>query len=172
MSDTRSALEYLVDCSDMSLESFQVSRLSQAANLRKQVQGLVDQWIGAEVDAKLSRWMLRGRNSLLVPPLPRMARSSKNVFLERVAVSFLLGNVELPAVVTLQRPLMTRPAESGGVAASRHQKTAPASRLSQKCGRRFFLHGKEGMREIVARTNVTRYSETDPLSHYWVASPK
>jgi hypothetical protein len=67
MGDTRPALEYLLACSNASLESFQFSRMSQAANLRRQVRALVDQWIEAEVDAILSRWLLEYRRT---DPMP------------------------------------------------------------------------------------------------------
>ena len=87
MGDARPGLEYLVACSDMSLESFQMSRMNQAANLQRQIRTLVDQWIGIEVDAGLAGWMLECRRLGTTPPklscfpLPRANHLKKPRFL-------------------------------------------------------------------------------------------
>jgi hypothetical protein len=112
MSDTRPALEYLVACSDMSLESFRISRMNQAANLRKQVHALVDEWIEAEVDAGLSRWMLEGRRANTVSPALRVDCPPQDKSLEHVAISFRSGHVEVSAAATRQRRLPTGLAEA------------------------------------------------------------
>ncbi|HEX4075573.1 MAG TPA: hypothetical protein VHX49_09260 [Candidatus Acidoferrales bacterium] len=114
MGDTRSALEYLVACSEMSIESFQISRMNQAANLRGQVRVLVDQWIEAEVDAGISRWMLvcrRGRKASAL----RMDHLFGDKFLDRVAIALLPGRVEVSAVAQLQARLSFATAEAGPV---------------------------------------------------------
>jgi hypothetical protein len=111
MSDTRPALEYLVASSDMSLESFRISRMNQAANLRRQIQALVDQWIEAEVDAGLSRWMLECRHTDAAPPTLRLDYAPQSKSLERVAISFWPGRVELSRAATRQQRLTTGPAE-------------------------------------------------------------
>jgi hypothetical protein len=117
MSDTRPALEYLVACSDMSLESFQISRMNQAANLRRQVRALVDQWIEAEVDAVLSRWMLEFRRTDAATPTLRLDYSPRNKSPEHVAISFRPGRIELSEAATRQQRLTTGPAEGGGARA-------------------------------------------------------
>ncbi|HXW18813.1 MAG TPA: hypothetical protein VEJ39_10960, partial [Candidatus Acidoferrales bacterium] len=45
-------------------ESYELSRLNAAANLRRELFELADRWIEAEVDSRLARWVLqhRGRN--------------------------------------------------------------------------------------------------------------
>lgn len=79
MSDICPALEYLVACSNTGLESFLISRMNQAANLRREVMLLVDQWIETEVNASLSRWMLKCRRSHITGPKlrPNLLRRSK-----------------------------------------------------------------------------------------------
>ena len=51
-------LHYLLHCSSASLEAFELARLNHIANLRKEFGDLVEEWIEAEVEARLSRWIL------------------------------------------------------------------------------------------------------------------
>ena len=51
--------EYLRKASVPSLESFELSRLSHAANLRKEIAALVDQWLEETASALLARWLLQ-----------------------------------------------------------------------------------------------------------------
>ena len=55
MGATRPPLDYLATCSQMSLESVELSRLNLASNLRKEFQEILDEWIESEVDARLAR---------------------------------------------------------------------------------------------------------------------
>ncbi len=50
--------EYLRQASVRSLESFELARLGHAANLRKEIVALVDQWIEESATALLARWLL------------------------------------------------------------------------------------------------------------------
>jgi hypothetical protein len=115
MSGTRTALEYLVACSEMSLEAFQISRMNQAANLRRQVRLLVDQWIEAEMDAGISRWMLERQRGRMPLSRSRMDSPSSDKFLERVAIVPLLCRVEVLAVTPLQERLSIATADAGPV---------------------------------------------------------
>jgi len=112
MGDARPAHEYLVACSNMSLESFQISRMNQAANLRKQVRALVDQWIEAEVDAGLSRWMLECRRTGAAPPGLRLDCCAKDKTHADAADSFRRGRVQTSAFASPQHCLTTGPAEA------------------------------------------------------------
>jgi hypothetical protein len=56
-------LEYLASCSKTALESFELSRLNQAANYRKDVQQILQGWIDTEVDARIARWILDSKQS-------------------------------------------------------------------------------------------------------------
>ena len=53
--------EYLCQASDPSLQSFELSRLNHAANLRKEIAALVDQWLEETVAAMLARWLIERR---------------------------------------------------------------------------------------------------------------
>ncbi len=50
--------EYLRNASVRSLESYELARLSHAANLRKEIATLVDQWVDETATALLARWLL------------------------------------------------------------------------------------------------------------------
>lgn len=53
--------QYLLECSPMSLEDFELARLDRAANLRRQLRDIVEEWIDAEVEARLSHWVRENR---------------------------------------------------------------------------------------------------------------
>jgi len=52
---------YLHEASNPSLESFELSRLNHAANLRKEIAALLDQWIEETAEAILARWVREDR---------------------------------------------------------------------------------------------------------------
>lgn len=53
--------EYLHDASLPSLESYELSRLNHAANLRREITALMDQWIEDTTQALLARWVREDR---------------------------------------------------------------------------------------------------------------
>jgi hypothetical protein len=57
------ALEYLFTSSGASLESFHLSRLNAVANLRKEMHEIFDEWVEAEVQARLAQELLARKNS-------------------------------------------------------------------------------------------------------------
>jgi len=56
-------MEYMAQASTMSLESMELARLNQAANLRKQFHDILRELIDMEVDARLARALLEWRRS-------------------------------------------------------------------------------------------------------------
>jgi hypothetical protein len=114
MSDARPALEYLLASSDTSLESFELSRRNQAANLRKQVQQLLGQLIEAEVDAGLSRSLLECRRARAMTPSLRSDYAPKLGSPEQLAIAFPPERVEISAATT-QRGHLAQSEEFGDV---------------------------------------------------------
>ena len=55
------APDYLHTASNASLESFELTRLNHAANLRREIAALIDQWIDETVQARLARCVLQER---------------------------------------------------------------------------------------------------------------
>jgi hypothetical protein len=62
-------LEYLQAASRTSLQSFELARLNHAANLRREIAALMDQWIQETSEAMLARFMLDRHTSLQEAPL-------------------------------------------------------------------------------------------------------
>lgn len=61
MRRVRPAWNYLQDASVPTLESFELSRLNHAANLRREIAVLLDQWIEDTSQALLARWVRKER---------------------------------------------------------------------------------------------------------------
>jgi hypothetical protein len=58
---TQPPWEFLLSASRNSLQSYELSRLSHAANLRKEIGALFDQWIEENSAAMLARWLMEQR---------------------------------------------------------------------------------------------------------------
>jgi hypothetical protein len=55
---TQPPWEFLLSASRTSLQSYELSRLSHAANLRKEIGALLDQWMEENSAAMLARWLM------------------------------------------------------------------------------------------------------------------
>ena len=66
MSDARvqPPWDFFHDASIASLQSFELSRLNNAANLRRQIAALLDQWVNDNSQALLARWVREQRDLL------------------------------------------------------------------------------------------------------------
>ena len=53
--------DFLLSASKTSLQSFELSRLSNAANLRKEIGALMDQWMADQANATVARLLLEER---------------------------------------------------------------------------------------------------------------
>lgn len=62
-------LDYLQAASRASLQSFELTRLNHAANLRQEIATLMDQWVQETSEALLARWMLDHHKSLQSPAM-------------------------------------------------------------------------------------------------------
>ena len=63
-------IDYLRSASRSSLHSFELARLNHAANLKREIAVLIDQWLEETAEAMLARWMLDHHGSLREPALP------------------------------------------------------------------------------------------------------
>lgn len=75
MKATQPPLEYLLTSSETCLEGFELARQNQIANVRKEIQDAINDWVVAETDARISRWILdcrRGQISSDAPAIPRL----------------------------------------------------------------------------------------------------
>jgi len=58
---TQPPWEFLLSASRNSLQSYELSRLSHAANLRKEIGQLLDSWLEENAAAMLPRWLMEHR---------------------------------------------------------------------------------------------------------------
>ena len=58
---TQPPWEFLLSASRNSLQSYELSRLSHAANLRKEIGALLDLWMEENSSAMLARWLMEQR---------------------------------------------------------------------------------------------------------------
>ena len=58
---TQPPWEFLLSASRNSLQSYELSRLSHAANLRKEIGALLDLWLEENSAAMLARWLMEQR---------------------------------------------------------------------------------------------------------------
>ncbi len=56
--DAHLPLGYLMQCSQASLESFQLSQLNRTSSLQKQLRVIMEESISSEVDSRLAMWVL------------------------------------------------------------------------------------------------------------------
>ena len=68
--------EFLLSASRNSLQSYELSRLSHASNLRKEISALVDQWVEENSSAMLARWLMEHRERETPPLEPAIAQSA------------------------------------------------------------------------------------------------
>src|SRR5277367_1218535 len=84
--------EFLLTASRNTLQSYELSRLSHAANVRKEIGSLLDQWLEENSNAMLARWLIEQRERTVhnaehtatdAPPAPVNGDSvSDNIFEE------------------------------------------------------------------------------------------
>jgi hypothetical protein len=58
---TQPPWDFLLSASRTSLQSYELTRLSHAANLRKEIGTLLDQWLDENAYAMLARWLMEQR---------------------------------------------------------------------------------------------------------------
>ena len=89
---TQPPWEFLLSASRNSLQSYELSRLSHAANLRKEIGALLDLWMEENSAAMLARWLMEQRerphqpqeDALAAEPLPKNGHTaSDNFFADR-----------------------------------------------------------------------------------------
>ena len=65
---TQPPWEFLFSASSFSLHSYELSRLNHAANLRKDIGRLLDQWMEESASALLARWLIEQRERSVQAP--------------------------------------------------------------------------------------------------------
>jgi hypothetical protein len=86
---TQPPWEFLLSASKNSLQSFELSRLSHAANIRKEIAALLDQWMDDHTNATLARLLLQERERSAREPDLRPNRESHTSVTHSVSDNFL-----------------------------------------------------------------------------------
>jgi hypothetical protein len=89
MRDPQSPLEYLVTSSQTSLEAFELARLNRAANLRKELRDVLDEWMQTEIDVRMARWILECRRAQNTDSDSLAASPREPARIGQLAMSFL-----------------------------------------------------------------------------------
>jgi hypothetical protein len=70
--------EFLLSASRNSLQSYELSRLSHAANLRKEIGQLLDSWLEENAAAMLARWLIEQQQRVRPPPASDAPQASES----------------------------------------------------------------------------------------------
>lgn len=119
-------LDYLRAASRTSLQSFELARLNHAANLKREIAALIDQWIQERSEATMARWMLDHHESL--HNLPSSAPETLASFPEPEVDP--LPDCPMPRAVIIRAPPRFSNAQravSGPIARKAHKQKAPAA---------------------------------------------
>ncbi|MEQ1474325.1 MAG: hypothetical protein ABLQ96_10900 [Candidatus Acidiferrum sp.] len=93
---TQPPWEFLLSASRTSLQSYELTRLSHAANLRKEIGTLLDQWLEENTCAMLARWLMEQRERPPTPALNEPSPHSPQAGAHSVSDNFLTEQA-LPA---------------------------------------------------------------------------
>jgi hypothetical protein len=96
--------DYLSNASPTSLQSFELSRLNHAANLRREIGVLLDQWLDETAQALLARWLLENPQLLPQAPLATALEDSGVEMDEAEALAELQAPVIRPKLVRQVKP--------------------------------------------------------------------
>lgn len=61
---TKIPVSFLVDCSHQSLIEYELNRLHEVANLRKQIRVMTEQMVNSLAAANAARWLIENRQDL------------------------------------------------------------------------------------------------------------
>ncbi len=68
MKTNKPMLEYLANCSKITLESFVLARLNDRANLRKELNEVLDELIEVDIQSRIAEWILVYRQEQATQP--------------------------------------------------------------------------------------------------------
>src|SRR5579864_5568158 len=139
------ALEYLFMSSAASIESFQLSRLNAAANLRKELHEVFDELVEAEVQARLAQCVLARKGSENLAAAGSIAIGSGANHNAQIAAA--------RATIRLTNRSPTRsPTRSPIRAATR--RTAPADSAASSCIARFNSTGPDDSKHSSIKSRI------------------
>lgn len=88
--------EFLLSASRNSLQSFELSRLSQVSNLRKEIGALLDQWLEENTEAMVARLLLKERERSSPAPNSMPGNDVRDEREQSVSDNILADRTALP----------------------------------------------------------------------------
>ena len=95
---TQPPWEFLLSASRTSLQSYELTRLSHAANLRKEIGTLLDQWLDENAYAMLARWLMEQRERSSLDPSSPLSPDLRASPAHSVSDNFLADQAPSPPV--------------------------------------------------------------------------
>jgi hypothetical protein len=101
---TQPPWEFLLSASRTSLQSYELTRLSHAANLRKEIGTLLDQWLEENACAMLARWLMEQRERPATHALSELSTASSPAGAHSVSDNFLKDQAIPPRLLPADFP--------------------------------------------------------------------
>ena len=140
-----SPLEYLVTSSEAALETFELARLNKSANLRKELRDVVEEWIEAEIQSRLARWILDCRRSQAGRSDADPSGASANLSAKTVAANLSLpfDDLKMNSQELQSKPASVKPIPARSARDRRDPPPMPSTQLSDRAkGALKFLEGQ------------------------------
>jgi hypothetical protein len=93
---TQAPWEFLLSASRTTLQSYELSRLAHAANLRKEIGELLDQYFEENTSAMLARWLIEQRERSVLAATDNLEPESAECEKRTVSDNVLADRVPLP----------------------------------------------------------------------------
>lgn len=86
---TQPPWDFLLSASRTALQSYELTRLSHAVNLRKEIGALLDQWLDENACAMLARWLMEHRERSTAASATDNAQDGPRTGVHSVSDNFL-----------------------------------------------------------------------------------
>jgi hypothetical protein len=93
---TQAPWEFLLSASRNTLQSYELSRLAHASNLRKEINDLFDQWLEEKTAASLARWLIEQRERSVLAAESTYVAADSGPNGHGASDNILTGRVPLP----------------------------------------------------------------------------
>lgn len=93
---TQAPWEFLLSASRTTLQSYELSRLAHAANLRKEIGELLDQYFEENTSAMLARWLIEQREKSVLAAADNLEPESVEAQSRTASDNVLTDRVPLP----------------------------------------------------------------------------
>lgn len=148
-------LEYLVTSSQAGLENFELGKMNKIANLRKELRDVVEEWIEAEIQSRLARWILECRRTQDAAAHAQTSEVDAPLRVEDIAASLLPLSDQSPEPQEAQSPRVPRLSNGSSLSrrntrTSQHPLSPVLPKLSERAEDALNFLEQQGRSEMVA----------------------